>query len=191
MVAAYSSDVPTWLLDPSVVNDSIHVVARFLWASTSYSCELHAKFNNAWLSGSRSIILPSGSKHQYPLWVAMLLTDLTAAHARIDAWEAARHWLEAVSETDPACPALATNVLFSLASLKSLITVQNMSMDGTITQLVTLPSLAIQIFKSVKSKQGHVRAVVKTLCQLLEETAQRNGLHYLGVDGAGHEYRSA
>jgi hypothetical protein len=70
----------------------------------------------------------------------MLLTDLTAAHARIDAWEAARHWLEAVSETDPACPALATNVLFSLASLKSLITVQNMSMDGTITQLVTLPA---------------------------------------------------
>jgi hypothetical protein len=91
MVAAYSSDVPTRLLDPSVVNDSIHVVARFLWASTSYSCELRAKFNNAWLSGSRSIILPSDSKHQYSLWVAMLLTDLTAAHARINAWEAARH----------------------------------------------------------------------------------------------------
>jgi hypothetical protein len=30
MVAAYSSDVPTRLLDPSFVNDSIHVVARFL-----------------------------------------------------------------------------------------------------------------------------------------------------------------
>jgi hypothetical protein len=90
----------------------------------------------------------------------MLLTDLTAAHARIDAWEAARHWLEAVSETDPACPALATNVLFSLASLKLFITIQNLSTDGTITQLVTLPSLAMQIFKSVKSKQGHVGMLV-------------------------------
>jgi hypothetical protein len=90
----------------------------------------------------------------------MLLTDLTAACARIDAWEAARRWLEVVSETDPACPALATNVLFSLASLKLFITIQNLSTDGTITQLVTLPSLAMQIFKSVKSKQGHVGMLV-------------------------------
>jgi hypothetical protein len=160
MVAAYSSDMPTRLLDPSVVDNSIHVVARFLWALTSYSCKLCAKFNNAWLSGSRSIILPSNPKHQYPLWVAMLLTDLTAARARIDAWEAARRWLEAISETDPACPALATNVLFLLASLKLFITIQNLSTDGTITQLVTLPSLAMQIFKCVKSKQGHVGMLV-------------------------------
>jgi hypothetical protein len=67
-----------------------------------------------------------------------------------------------------------THVLFSLASLKSLITVQNLSTDGTITQLVTLPSLAMQIFKCLKSKQGHVGAAVKTLCQLLKK--QRSGM---------------
>jgi hypothetical protein len=42
IVAAYSSDMPTRLLDPSIVDNSIHVVARFLWALTSYSCKLRA-----------------------------------------------------------------------------------------------------------------------------------------------------
>jgi hypothetical protein len=105
--AMYSSEVPTRLVDPSVITDSIHIVADVLWASTYYARDLLAQFNNAWLSGSQSIILPSDSKQRYPLWVVTLLVDLAAARAKIDAWEAARCWLGTISKTHPACPALA------------------------------------------------------------------------------------
>jgi hypothetical protein len=47
--------------------------------------------------------------------------------------------------------------------------VQNLDTNGSVTQLVTLPPLAIQLYKSLRSRHAAVGAAVKMLCQLLKK----------------------
>lgn len=219
--AAYCSDVPTRLLDVSVISDSIQVLSMFLWPSTRYASTLHANFNDAWLSGSRSIILPSDPKHCYPLWTSALLSELLVTRTKVDAWEKARLSLPVAAETNADCPALATDceeafesipwdyrllglgqavtlrsyqlalfltddwltddllcptflriprthILFSLGTFSKAITVQDLKLDDGIVQLVQLPALALQLYRSLCSHQKVVAAAVQTLCKLLK-----------------------
>ncbi|KAI0685234.1 hypothetical protein BC835DRAFT_1310109 [Cytidiella melzeri] len=74
----FSSNKPTALL-----SDKCHQLfsaKQHIWASVASSSTLRTTFSDAWLSGARSISLPSDPLQWYPLWVEKVFAHLQAVH---------------------------------------------------------------------------------------------------------------
>ncbi|KAI0696274.1 hypothetical protein BC835DRAFT_878998 [Cytidiella melzeri] len=101
----FAPDNPTALL-----SDKHHQPSgaeRHIQASVASALALRTKFDNAWLSGARSICLPSDPSQRYPLWVEKLIQQMVPHVTHGRTWSTRAEWLEETSKLSPACAALA------------------------------------------------------------------------------------
>lgn len=61
--------------------------------------DFRESYNNAWLAGSRSIILSHHPLHRFPLSTEHLLGEMEQVHYKRRHWEVAYQWLEVGMET--------------------------------------------------------------------------------------------
>jgi len=94
--ASYNYDLPNIFVgDPSglIFQRDVHECRPHLIASLKHVTSLRTQFNDAWLSGARSIRLPGDSLARYPLWIEHFLGDLEVSLRKEDAWVKASDWL--------------------------------------------------------------------------------------------------
>ncbi|KAI0067574.1 hypothetical protein BV25DRAFT_1876116 [Artomyces pyxidatus] len=88
--------------DPSTSEffDSLINIRPFLLAVITHEQALRIHFNDAWISGARSIVLPDAPDNRYPLWTEKLLGDMSIATRKHARWLEADMWLREV-EANP------------------------------------------------------------------------------------------
>jgi hypothetical protein len=94
--ASYNSDLPNIFVgDPDglIFQNDLRECRPCPIASLKHVSSLRKQFNNAWLSGARSIRLPGDPITRYPLWIEHLLGDLEISSRKERAWKKASDWL--------------------------------------------------------------------------------------------------
>jgi hypothetical protein len=101
--STFCNEAPTVLL--SSEETQIRAVVHHVWASVPSATYLRQAFDNAWLSGAKSLCLASDPKERYPLWVEHLLQDMAICSSQQSSWDVSAQWL---SDRAPLSQASAT-----------------------------------------------------------------------------------
>ncbi|KAH7929600.1 hypothetical protein BV22DRAFT_1029216 [Leucogyrophana mollusca] len=102
---------PTYSLDstPNILNDDptssefthalVNLCGPALAAAVPHIRALRDGFNNAWLSGAKSILISNAPPYCFPLWIENLMGDLDVAYRKLQKWVTASNWLCTISSS--------------------------------------------------------------------------------------------
>ncbi|KAG7095215.1 hypothetical protein E1B28_005990 [Marasmius oreades] len=84
---------------PKIMDAPDYLLQRFLLACQPHSMQLTSSFNDAWLSGCRSICLSGDPTYRVPIWCETVVRELTAFTKVYGQWNDAMDWLFNVPNT--------------------------------------------------------------------------------------------
>ncbi|TFY76153.1 hypothetical protein EWM64_g7859 [Hericium alpestre] len=101
---SYLSDPPNILNDNSdtpefsAFIENLCLPALIASANHAFTSHLRSEFDNAWLSGARSLHFPAAPHYRWPLWVQRLLEMLHVALEKQQKWKCADSWLQTIEQ---------------------------------------------------------------------------------------------
>lgn len=79
-------------------DEDIHLLQSLcrqsLFDATAHAITLSARFNQAWLDGAQSFMIPSAPAYHYPLWMITLVSELRKSIRKQLKWNSSIEWLK-------------------------------------------------------------------------------------------------